>query len=147
MPSDILEKEAPSVSTKKIKIPVVLLITAGVSEKVTSTLQDGLSRLDVKVLLEPENDIDKAISESDIMVLMNEDEALLKKAWKNGVVPVAKEFTAKINDYNPNTESGNCFVYKNLNEWEIFAAIVRALETYKFPYDWKFIKRSCMKSA
>ena len=36
---------------------------------------------------------------------------------------------------------GNGFVYDNENVWGIFAGVVRALETFKFPYDWKHIVR------
>jgi glycogen synthase len=79
-------------------------------------------------------------------VILDENFDKIKKAWENGVVTITPGFNEQIKDYNPNTESGNAFVFKNANEWEIFAAIVRAVETYKFPYDWKFIVRSCKAS-
>jgi len=58
----------------------------------------------------------------------------------NGVVPISGK-RKEVSNYNPNSETGNGFVYDNDNVWGIFAAIVRALETFKFPYDWKHIVR------
>jgi starch synthase len=58
----------------------------------------------------------------------------------NGVIPISMNRPG-IKDYNPNKETGNGFVYKKEDSWSIFAALVRAVETFKFPYDWKHIVR------
>lgn len=58
----------------------------------------------------------------------------------NGTIPVSS-IRREMVDYNPNRETGNSFVYKNDDYWCIFAALVRALETFKFPYDWTNIIR------
>ncbi|MBA4336505.1 hypothetical protein C0416_01895 [bacterium] len=134
---------------KNTKVPTVLLAAANISENIKSeildTLEEGLSHLHIK-LLKNENDF-SSLEKSHIIVLFENDMDLLKKAWSQGVVPITQAFDSSIIDYNPNTESGNSFVYDSKNYWEIFAAIVRACETYKFPYDWKFIVRSCTKSS
>ena len=80
-------------------------------------------------------------------VLVDANMDQIRKAWENGVVPITTKFHDSITNYNPNTESGNAFIFENANEWEIFAAVVRAVETFKFPYDWKFIVRSCKSSV
>ncbi|KKP37816.1 MAG: hypothetical protein UR28_C0026G0022 [Candidatus Peregrinibacteria bacterium GW2011_GWF2_33_10] len=36
-------------------------------------------------------------------------------------------------------EAGNSFLFENWNNWEVFAALVRCLENYQFPYDWSNI--------
>lgn len=130
------------------KLPVIYVtngdLDANVREKCLNPLLEGLSKLNLKVLTHDKDN--EELSKSHIMLLLGEDENLLKKAWENGVVPVTMAFSSKIQDYNPNTEAGNSFVYQNLNQWEVFAAIVRALETFKFPYDWRFIVTSCKKS-
>ncbi len=64
----------------------------------------------------------------------------------NGVIPVSSE-RKDVEDYNPNRETGNGFVYKTDSQWGIFAALVRASETFKFPYDWKHIVRSGVYSV
>lgn len=63
--------------------------------------------------------------------------------WHLGVVPIAPEKTAQ--DYDPNKETGNSFVSRNNDVWSIFAALVRAAETFRFPYDWKHIIRQALK--
>mgnify|MGYP003870854531 CR=1 FL=1 len=63
----------------------------------------------------------------------------------NGTVPISLK-RPEIKNYNPNKESGNGFVFNLMNPWSIFAASIRALETYKFPYDWKNIVRRCLET-
>lgn len=63
----------------------------------------------------------------------------------NGVIPISSS-RRELSDYNPNQETGNGFIYKQNNAWCIFAALVRARETFKFPYDWKHIVRQGISS-
>ncbi len=58
----------------------------------------------------------------------------------NGVIPVSCK-KKELSDYHPNHETGNSFIYTKTNSWSIFAALVRAVETFKFPYDWQGIVR------
>lgn len=69
----------------------------------------------------------------------------MKSAWKNGCVPVAQLDGTETLNYNPLCEKGNGFYFKEPTKWEIFAAIVRALETYQFPYDWENLIREILK--
>lgn len=62
----------------------------------------------------------------------------------NGTVPISC-IRGEILDYNPNNEIGNGFVYDKNDYWCIFATLVRALETFKFPYDWSNIVRQGLK--
>lgn len=66
-----------------------------------------------------------------------------KRAMVYGVVPVtpAQDF---VENYNPNQESGNAFVYLKDSPWNLFASIIRAIENCRFPYDWKNIQVSAM---
>ncbi len=68
----------------------------------------------------------------------------LEFCLKYGVVPVspAQEI---LEDYNPVQERGNAFVYTGKTMWHAFAALVRACETYKFPFDWRTIQKQCME--
>jgi len=56
----------------------------------------------------------------------------------HGIVPVSSP-RKEIIDYNPNSETGNAFIFHREDTWNLFATLVRALETFKFPYDWKHI--------
>ena len=64
----------------------------------------------------------------------------------NGTIPISNP-RIEAQDYNPNKEDGNSFIYKANNKWSIFATLIRALETYKFPYDWKNIVRQGLDSV
>lgn len=64
----------------------------------------------------------------------------------NGVIPISS-LRPEVSDYNPNRETGNGFIFKKESPWAIFAALVRARETFKFPYDWKHIIRQGMSSV
>lgn len=66
--------------------------------------------------------------------------------WKCGGVPIAQLDGDSTMDYNPLKEKGNGFYFKNPTKWEVFAAIVRALETYQFPYDWENLLRQILKT-
>lgn len=67
-----------------------------------------------------------------------------RRAMRYGAVPVMlpQPFAE---DYNPNQERGNSFVYLNESHWSLYAALMRALENFKFPYDWKNIAVSAME--
>jgi len=67
----------------------------------------------------------------------------LRACLEHGVVPVAPA-SSMLTSYDPNQEDGNAFTYDQLNHWYCFAAAVRALETYRFPYDWKTIQKHCI---
>lgn len=64
----------------------------------------------------------------------------------SGVVPISGK-RKEVSDYDANSEKGNAFIYGSANRWVIFATLVRALETFKFPYDWAHIVRSGVKSV
>lgn len=71
--------------------------------------------------------------------------AELQHCLNYGVVPVSLR-TKALEDYNPIQERGTSFMYDKADQWHCFAALVRALETYRFPYDWRTIQRLCMET-
>lgn len=86
--------------------------------------------------------IDKYLLASDMALVMDEHHDLLERIMKKGVVVIGHEKSPLLENYHPNEETGNSFTFKSNNAWDIFMALVRALETYKFPYDWDHIIRS-----
>lgn len=64
----------------------------------------------------------------------------------HGTIPISP-VRPEVSDYNPNHETGNAFIYMKEDPWVIFAALVRALETFKFRYDWNHIVRQGMESV
>lgn len=67
------------------------------------------------------------------------------RAMKYGVIPIMPPVEFGEN-YNPNTEQGNAFIYMQDSPWNFFATLIRALESFKFPYDWKNIQKRAMSA-
>lgn len=64
------------------------------------------------------------------------------EALRSGCVPVAFDGVVNVTNYNPVTESGNAFTFAQKNPWDIFAALVRAKETFALPFDWRGVCRN-----
>lgn len=71
------------------------------------------------------------------------DEEDARACLEHGVVPVSPA-SSILTNYDPNQEDGNAFTYDQLTHWHCFAAAVRAVETYRFPYDFKTIQKHCI---
>lgn len=63
-----------------------------------------------------------------------------------GTVPVAPA-TDVLENYDPVQERGTGFTYEDATMWGCYGALVRALETFKFPYDWRTIQKQCMNAG
>ena len=50
-----------------------------------------------------------------------------------------------LKNYDPNQEQGDAFIFEKQNVWHAFGGIVRALETFRFPFDWRTIQRHGME--
>jgi len=76
----------------------------------------------------------------------HENEVLAQSALQYAALPVApKSMRHIVEDYNPNQESGNGFLFLDGNFWSAFAAIVRANENFRFPYDWRNIQKMAIE--
>lgn len=117
-----------------IDVSVVLLADGGSFKDISGVSVLPYGRANRNVLLDA-SDMALAFSFSDI------EEMLI-----HGVIPISLS-RKEVKDYNPNHETGNGFVYKKENPWCQFAALVRARETFKFPYDWKHIVRQGLNSV
>ena len=102
----------------------------------------------VAIISEKEESIHKMYAAADMALFLSDPGGWqeLEHCLKYGVVPVAPE-SPMLEDYNPVQETGNAFVAESLNKWHVFASLVRAIETYKFPFDWRTIQRHCMESV
>lgn len=70
----------------------------------------------------------------------------VRSVLQYGLVPVAFFEQTDLIDYDPAFERGNSFLYNYLSPWSAYAALVRALETYRLPYDWQRIQKNGMDS-
>ena len=85
---------------------------------------------------------------ADMVLIVGEMESKnkIQTLIKQGAVPVLSSSHAaemELIAFNPVEEKGVSFIFNETYHWDIFAAIVRALETYNFPYDWKNIVTGC----
>lgn len=63
----------------------------------------------------------------------------------SATIPIAPDSSGSLlHNYDPVQESGNAFLFERVNPWHAFAAIVRACETFKLPFDWRTIQRHCL---
>lgn len=136
--------------------PVLLIDRSGdISKTQLQNLIEGLSSIKATVLVVgmnfqgndnihfvPEDLKSDAYKASDFVIILNSNiTAVLNK----GCVPIAQLDGNGTVDYNPILEKGNGFYFEKPTAWEIFAAVVRGLETYKFPHDWENLIREIIK--
>lgn len=70
-------------------------------------------------------------------------------AMHYGSVPIVRAtggLADTVKDYNPVTGEGTGFVFERYDRWALFGAIVRALERYKNPQEWRRIQIQGMKA-
>lgn len=91
------------------------------------------------------SEIDQWLLAADMALEFQDHQAYLQRFFRLGVVPIGLEQLPMLQNYQPIAEAGNSFTFSKYGPWEIFAATVRALETYHFPYDWQNIVRMMMK--
>lgn len=107
----------------------------------------------VAILPVSEVSVHTILAASDIALFLADvtDSAEVQTCLAYGVVPVAPE-TKSLENYDPVQERGTGFLYTQGSSsqdcaWSAFAALARALETFKFPFDWRTIQRQCMETG
>ncbi len=68
-------------------------------------------------------------------------------AMRYGSVPIVRSvggLADTVQEYNPRTGEGNGFAFNNYDPWELFAAIVRALELFRFKDIWRTLQQRGM---
>lgn len=142
----LLEEVLPGL----LELPVDMLILGKGSSSYGTMLTDLAAKHSHRIAIIPNDD--KAIrtmyAAADMALFLSNPASMpeLRAVLAYGTVPVAPS-ASKLQDYNPNQESGEAFTYEKDTMWHAFAAVVRALETFKFPFDWRTIQRHCMERA
>lgn len=129
--------------SKAVSVTVIILCPNSLKKE----LENLKSPRGVFVLQNSKNITQKVLEASDVSFvfpLSSTKKDHLTLMWHLGVVPIAPE--KKAQDYDPNKETGNSFISRSNDVWSIFAALVRASETFRFPYDWKHIVRQALKA-
>lgn len=64
---------------------------------------------------------------------------------KNWVTQIWYSLYSNIKDFDPRTSVWNWFLYNELSKWDIFQAVIRYLENYKFSYDNKALIKNIIE--
>ncbi|MDD5750939.1 MAG: hypothetical protein PHS73_00270 [Candidatus Peribacteraceae bacterium] len=137
----------PGLLTLPLQIVVLGMGSAEYGELFTKLAKERQHRL--AIIPNAEENIRKMYAASDMAIFLTEpaDRDELAHCLRYGVVPVAPE-SRQLENYNPVQETGDAFLFDNPESvWSVYAAIVRALETFKFPFDWRTIQRHGMEKA
>ncbi len=101
----------------------------------------------IAIIPEKETDVHRMYAAADMALFLTPPPAKeLTICLGYGVIPVSVGADL-LENYNPVQEAGNAFVIEGKTHWHAFAALVRAIETYKFPYDWRTIQKHAMESV
>lgn len=138
----VIEKNCPVDDLESL---IQGLQTLGVRLAIIEKSKKELSEKDTPPTTYYNFDEKEAFAAADIALVFSKEATTI--ARKNGCVPVAPLHGTSTIAYNPIQEKGNGFYFKNPNKWDIFAAVVRALETYQFPYDWENVVKEAGKIA
>ncbi len=130
----------------------IIIIGVGTEkyQKLISQYEEKYKHM-IKIISDNEDNKRKIYAASDIGIVLTEDKEDIDSILNYlsyGVIPVVSEKMAKelpVSKYNPVEENGNAFIYKK-NKWLFFAAIIKAIENFIFPYDWSVIQKNAMES-
>jgi starch synthase len=142
----LFEELLPGLLSLPIEILVVGKGSANYGTLFTKLAKEHKHRLHIV----PEKDdlMRKMYAASDMALFLNDPRGSKELEWclAYGVVPLSIQSDA-LEDYDPVQESGNSFSFAEANPWLCFASLVRAMETYKLPYDWRTIVKHGMQTA
>lgn len=127
----------------------VVLAVTGIGTKKYQNFFNELAKEDPKrVAIVSDNDGNKRkiYAASDIYLATATTEECkeeIEKAMNYGVIPICPE-NELVTNYDGAKEEGDAFVFDGKSPWSLFASLIRAMENFKFPYDWKAIQVSAM---
>ncbi len=128
-----------------LELPLEILILGKGSASYGKMLTELAKEHNHRIAIIPHDDaaVRTMLAASDMALFLSKADDEVAACLRYGTVPVAPKSEA-LDDYNPNQESGNSFIFKKENVWHAFAGVVRALETFKFPFDWRTIQKHGM---
>ena len=136
----LLKEILPGLLTLPIQIVILGKGSASYGEYLTE-MADAHDQ-QIAIISNDEKHIRTMFASSDIALFLTDATSLpeLDASLRYVTVPVCPHVKG-LRNYDPNQESGEIFEYDKATVWHCFAAVVRALETYRFPFDWKTIQK------
>ncbi len=89
----------------------------------------------------------KILTRSDVALFLSEpDSETMNEVLSRGIVPIIPE-SRDFKNFDPQTESGDSFIFEENNFWQLASAIIRASENFKFSYDWNNLKKNVLEKV
>lgn len=130
-----------------LSLPVEILIRGKGSSTYGALFTKLASEYGHRIAIIPDtpSSVREMLEASDMALFLADpsDQSELSQCLAAGTIPVAPQ-TKSLKTYNPNQEEGNSFLFERPSVWHAFAGMVRALETFRFPYDWKTIQKQAI---
>jgi len=143
--SDVLEFTIEGIMEHDVEL-ALLAVGTQKAQKMLNSIADKYPKK-VAIIPDEEGNRNKMLAAGNILLVPKDSEECIKEAEKAmayGTLPVIPQ-TEFVEDYNPIQEKGNAFVMQQVSPWSFFSALVRAIENFKFPYDWKNLMVSAME--
>lgn len=132
-----------------LTLPVEILVVGKGSSAFGSLFTTLAKEHRHRVHIVPDSDetLGTMYAASDMALFLSDPASMseLKLCMTSGIVPISIQSRA-LENYDPVQEAGTAFTFESENAWQCFAALVRAIETYKLPYDWRTIQRNGMEA-
>lgn len=131
-----------------LSLPVEILIRGKGGAAYGTLFTDLAAKHKDRIAIVPNQDgaVKQMLAASDMALFLTTPSAEdIRQCLAAGVVPVSVA-AELLDDYNPNQETGNAFVFTKETVWHAYGALVRAMETFRFPYDWKTIQLHGLES-
>lgn len=143
---DLLEELIPGLLTLPLEMLIVGKGPAKFGALFTKLAKDHSHK--IAIIPATDDATRKMYAAADIALFLRDPKSQdeLSHALAYGVIPVCPE-TRGLENYDPVQESGNAFFFERPTVWHAFTAIVRALETHRFPFDWRTIQRHAMEKV
>ncbi|MBI3816230.1 hypothetical protein HY285_01635 [Candidatus Peregrinibacteria bacterium] len=142
---ELLRETLPGILSLEVEILILGKGSAAYGSLFTKLAQEQKHRM--HIVSSEESAVRRMVAAADMALFLSEHASKeLAFCLPYGVVPIAPRLPG-LEDYNPVQETGNAFLFEAKTEWHCFAALVRACETYRFPFDWRTIQRHCMESV
>jgi len=142
---NVLEELLPGLLTLPAEILVVGKGSSTYGTLFTTLAKEHRHR--IHIVADKEDPLRRMYEAADMALFLSDPKSMkeLQQCFTSGIVPVSLASSA-LDDYDPVQESGNAFLFASPNAWQCFAALVRAMETYKLPFDWRTIQKNGMET-
>lgn len=135
----------------KIRIPHVILDVRNANPKLVEDMVPGLEDAEARIKVIGDGakslphafSLEEALEEAHIWVVLGSKlPTEFKDIIEAGIVPIMLAGTnPKAENYDATQEKGNSFLFPKASAWHIYGTLVRALENFRFSYDWENLRK------